>query len=78
MWNLVIGFLLEGIQMLGHPVTNYAHILTSFYRLHRQIMDIGGTKLKAAESRINLVQTQIDQITGHITRANVAVKTAKR
>lgn len=48
------------------------------HRLHKQIMDIGGTKLKAAESRINVVQTQIDQIAGNITRANVAVKTAKR
>ena len=41
-------------------------------------MDIGGIKLKAAESRMNLVQTQIDQVTGHITKANVAVKTAER
>ena len=47
-------------------------------RLHRQIMDIGGTKLKAAESKVNLVTSQIDQIMGHITKANVAIKNSKR
>jgi len=55
-----------------------SHFHFPIYRLHKQIMDIGGTKLKAAESRVNLVNTQIDQITGHITKAGVNIKTAKR
>ena len=48
------------------------------HELHKQIMEIGGTKLKAAESRVNLVSSQIDQIMGHITKANVAKKNASR
>ena len=41
-------------------------------------MDVGGSKLKAAESRVNIVQTQIDSVTGSITKAGVALKTAQR
>ena len=47
-------------------------------RIHKKIMDVGGTKLKAAESRVNLVQTQIDQVNGTITKAGVALKTSQR
>ena len=41
-------------------------------------MDIGGSKLKAAESKLIIVNNQIDIITGKITKTTVAVKTAKR
>ena len=41
-------------------------------------MDIGGSKLKSAESKVNHVSTQIDQIVGLQTKANVNIKTAKR
>jgi len=41
-------------------------------------MDIGGNKLKMVESRLNLINTQIDQATGLMNKASVAVKTAKR
>ena len=41
-------------------------------------MEIGGTKLKTAESKLIMINNQIDGITGRITKANVGVKTAKR
>ena len=41
-------------------------------------MDIGGTKLKAVESRLALINSQVDQLTGLLTKANVAIKTAER
>ena len=41
-------------------------------------MDIGGNKIKAVQSRLDMINGQIDQTTGHINKANVAIKTAKR
>jgi len=41
-------------------------------------MDIGGNKLKAVQSRLDMINGQIDQTTGRKNKANVAVKTAKR
>ena len=41
-------------------------------------MDIGGNKVKAVQLRLDMINTQIDQTTGHINKANVAIKTAKR
>ncbi|XP_071085692.1 structural maintenance of chromosomes protein 4-like [Haliotis cracherodii] len=46
--------------------------------LHQQIMDIGGSKLKAVQSRVDAVSQQIDQVTGQMTKANVGVKTSER
>ena len=46
--------------------------------LHQQIMDIGGNKLKAVRSRLDMINSQIDQATGLKNKANVAAKTAKR
>ncbi|XP_064620536.1 structural maintenance of chromosomes protein 4-like [Lineus longissimus] len=46
--------------------------------LHHQIMDIGGAKLKAVQSRLDSINHQVDTVTGQITKANVAVKTAAR
>lgn len=41
-------------------------------------MDIGGAKLQAAQSRVDVITRQIDEVTGQITKANVGVKTAER
>jgi len=41
-------------------------------------MDIGGNKLKAVQSRLDMINGRIDQTTGLKNKANVAVKTAKR
>ena len=49
-----------------------------YVRLHQQIMDIGGNKLKAVQSSLDMINGRIDQTTGLINKANVAVKTAKR
>ena len=54
------------------------HLLLFFQSLHQQIMEIGGNKLKMVESRLNVISTQIDQATGLMNKASVAVKTAKR
>ncbi|XP_076435848.1 structural maintenance of chromosomes protein 4-like [Babylonia areolata] len=47
-------------------------------RLHKQIMDIGGSKLQAAQSRVDAIGRKIDEATGQITKVNVGVKTAER
>lgn len=41
-------------------------------------MDIGGSKMNAAQSRVNAIQSQIDQTVGQITKATVGVKTSER
>ena len=41
-------------------------------------MDIGGSKMTAAQKRVDVIQTQIDQVTGQITKATVGVKTSER
>ena len=56
----------------------YEKVEDEKHQLHKQIMDIGGSKLKAAESKLIIINNQIDIITGKITKANVGVKTAKR
>ncbi len=48
------------------------------HKIHKQIMDIGGNKLKAAESKLIMINTHIDQITGRKTKASVAKKTAQK
>ena len=48
------------------------------FRLHKQIMDIGGSKLKVAQQRVDTVNGQIDLVTGEITKLNVSIKTAQR
>lgn len=47
-------------------------------RLHKQIMDIGGTKMKAAQACVDAVNNKIDSVTGQITKAQVGIKTAER
>lgn len=47
-------------------------------KLHKQIMDIGGTKMKAAQSCVDAVNNKIDTVTGQITKAQVGIKTAGR
>ena len=56
----------------------YEKVEDEKHALHKQIMDIGGTKLKTAESKLIMINNQIDTTTGRITKANVAVKTAQR
>ncbi|XP_005096414.1 structural maintenance of chromosomes protein 4 [Aplysia californica] len=46
--------------------------------LHNQIMDIGGAKLSAVQSRLKCINGDIDKVTGQITKNNVGVKTAER
>ncbi|KAK3094368.1 hypothetical protein FSP39_000811 [Pinctada imbricata] len=46
--------------------------------LHKKIMDIGGSKMKAAQKNVDAVNSKIDQVTGQITKAQVGVKTAER
>lgn len=41
-------------------------------------MDIGGAKMSAAQSRVNTIQSQIDDVEGQITKAQVGVKTSER
>lgn len=41
-------------------------------------MDIGGTKMKAAQSCVDAVNNKIDTVTGQITKAQVGIKTAER
>ena len=52
--------------------------MNSSFSLHNQIMDIGGAKMAAAQSCVDVISQQIDQVTGQITKANVGVKTAER
>ena len=49
-----------------------------FFRLHKQIMDIGGNKLKAVQCRVDAISNNIDQVTGQITKTKVGVKTSER
>ena len=56
----------------------YEKVEEEKHALHKQIMEIGGSKLKTAESKVIMVNNQIDTITGRITKANVGVKTARR
>ena len=41
-------------------------------------MEIGGSKMKAAQKNVDAVNANIDQVTGQITKAQVGVKTAER
>lgn len=52
--------------------------ISPMFRLHKQIMDIGGTKMKAAQSCVDAVNNKIDTVTGQITKAQVGIKTAER
>lgn len=54
------------------------YICNLLCRLHKQIMDIGGTKMKAAQSCVDAVNNKIDTVTGQITKAQVGIKTAER
>ena len=56
----------------------YEKVEEEKHALHKQIMEIGGSKLKTAESKLIMVNNQMDTITGRITKATVGVKTAKR
>ncbi|CAG5133855.1 unnamed protein product [Candidula unifasciata] len=46
--------------------------------LHNQIIEIGGAKLCAVQSRLKVINNDIDKVTGQITKNSVNVKTAER
>ncbi|BFZ06696.1 hypothetical protein BsWGS_09735 [Bradybaena similaris] len=46
--------------------------------LHNQIIDIGGAKLSAVQSRLKAITNDIDKVTGQITKNSVGVKTSER
>jgi len=46
--------------------------------LHNQIIEIGGAKLGAVQSRLKTIIGEIDKITGQITKNQVGVKTSER
>ncbi|PVD19075.1 hypothetical protein C0Q70_21634 [Pomacea canaliculata] len=47
-------------------------------RLYKHIMDIGESKMQAAQSRVDAISHQIDEATRQITKTNVGIKTAER
>ncbi|CAH1781989.1 unnamed protein product [Owenia fusiformis] len=55
-----------------------AEIESQVHKFHKEIMDIGGAKLAAVQSRVDTIGNQIDQVVGQITKANVAIKTSER
>ena len=48
------------------------------FRLHKEIMEIGGSKMKAAQHRVDAISKQIDEVTGQVTKCQVAIKTSQR
>ncbi|KAJ7381328.1 Structural maintenance of chromosomes protein 4 [Desmophyllum pertusum] len=55
-----------------------AKIETEVHRLHKQIMEIGGAKLKTQQGRVDVLTKAMDEVVGQITKANVAIKTCHR
>lgn len=55
-----------------------AKVEAEVQRLHKEIMEIGGSKMKAAQHRVDAISKQIDEVTGMITKCQVAIKTANR
>ncbi|XP_077988154.1 structural maintenance of chromosomes protein 4-like [Glandiceps talaboti] len=47
-------------------------------KLHKKIMEIGGSRLNSQQAKLDSITGEIDKCTGQITKANVAVKTADR
>uniref|UniRef100_A0A2C9JPE8 SMC hinge domain-containing protein n=2 Tax=Biomphalaria glabrata TaxID=6526 RepID=A0A2C9JPE8_BIOGL len=60
-------------------VANTAHVLEEEIKeLHNQILDIGGAKLSAVQTRLKAIKNDIDKIVGQITKNTVGVKTSER
>ncbi|XP_067017263.1 structural maintenance of chromosomes protein 4-like isoform X2 [Acropora muricata] len=51
---------------------------TKVQSLHKQIMEIGGAKLKMQQGRVDVLTKAIDDTAGQITKANVAIKSCQR
>lgn len=47
-------------------------------RLHTLIVDINSHKLKAQQDKLDQINTQLDECSSAITKAQVAIKTAGR
>ncbi|XP_073255953.1 structural maintenance of chromosomes protein 4-like [Porites lutea] len=58
--------------------TSAAKIETEVQKLHKQIMEIGGAKLKTQQGRVDVMTKAMDEVAGQITKANVAIKTCQR
>ncbi|KAH9505175.1 Structural maintenance of chromosomes protein 4 [Bulinus truncatus] len=60
-------------------VANTARVLADEIKeLHNQILDIGGAKLSAVQTRLKAINNDIDKVVGQITKNNVGVKTSER
>ena len=46
--------------------------------LHNQIMEIGSSKMKSQQAILDKLTSDIDAASNGITKANVAIKTAKK
>lgn len=58
--------------------TILCYVFYSLFSLHNQIIDIGGAKLSAVQSRLKVITNDIDKVTGQITKNSVGVKTSER
>lgn len=47
-------------------------------RLHTLIVDINSHKLKAQQDKLDQINTQLDECSSAVTKAQVAIKTAGR
>ena len=47
-------------------------------KLHDKIMEIGSTKMKSQQAKLDKVNMEVDKAVGAITKAKVAIKNANR
>lgn len=59
-------------------VLSSTRVETEVQKLHKQIMEIGGSKLKIQQDRVDVLSKAVDEVVGQMTRANVAIKTCRR
>ncbi|XP_027044472.1 structural maintenance of chromosomes protein 4-like [Pocillopora damicornis] len=59
-------------------VSSSSRIETEVQKLHKQIMEIGGSKLKMQQDRVDVLTNAVDEVVGQMTKANVAIKTCHR
>ena len=73
--------------MVGDFISSHMHIPlplspphthTHTHRLHDRIMEVGGSRVQQQQAQVDSVCRDIDQTSGAITKANVAIKTAER
>lgn len=59
-------------------MSSSTRIETEVQKLHKQIMEIGGSKLKMQQDRVDVLTNAVDEVVGQMTKANVAIKTCHR